>query len=410
MTPYRLNKLLSKFPLLKGVLLYLFHIYEKCVWYLFDLFFVRYIKIYPSAFKAPQKIRSVLHISNLSHKPYMLSRLMRKKGLESSYLVIHPEAGWLQVGKKGYDYSIPWTISSSLFRPFINIYYLWKVMRHYDVIHYHFVSFLTSDGCEMSYLEKMGKIIAVHFRGCDLRQKSINMKLNPELNCCQECDYPPGTCERPVQFQRIAIARKYADLLFVTTPDLLDFLPESEHIPFIAPYGMNIDTIEPAPKNEGVFRVVTSSNHHGVDGTEYVRQAVEKLKEEGKSIELVEVHKTPYEKALAIYKSANAYAGKLRMGYYNNSNIECMLMGIPCMSYIREKYLKNIPDCPVIITRPDTVYRNLKDYIERPKELKEIGLKGIAFVKKYHDPYGVVDMLINKYNMALQVKIPDKNN
>ena len=121
-------------------------------------------------------------------------------------------------------------------------------------------------------------------------------------------------------------------------------------------------------------------------------------------MELVEVYKIPYEKALSIYNSANVYAGKLRMGYYNNANIECMLMGIPCMSYIREEFLKNIPDCPIIITRPETIYQNLKEYIDKPEVLREIGNKGITFVNKYHDSDKIISLLVKEYNTALGKK------
>jgi hypothetical protein len=86
------------------------------------------------------------------------------------------------------------------------------------------------------------------------------------------------------------------------------------------------------------------------------------------------------------------------MGYYNNANIETMSMGIPNMSYIREEFLMSIPDCPILNTTPSTVYENLKYWIQRPEELKLIGSKGPVFVKKYHDPDLVIQMMLDRYN------------
>ena len=77
-------------------------------------------------------------------------------------------------------------------------------------------------------------------------------------------------------------------------------------------------------------------------------------------------------------------------------------MEIPCMSYIRNDFLDKIPDCPIIITRPETVYDRLKEYVFKKEELKEIGLKGKAFVQKYHDPYVVADIIINRYNSKIR--------
>ncbi|MBN1292799.1 MAG: glycosyltransferase [Candidatus Latescibacteria bacterium] len=402
MTPFHLKTFINRFPVLKNTARFFFKLYENSVWNLFTLYFKLYGRHRFFTADKPKEVRSVLHVSVLSHKPYMLSLLMRQKGLKSEYMAVHAESGWLQVGDKGYDYNIPWNMSGLIFRPFITLHFFWNIMRRYDVIHYHFASFLTYDGRELFYLKLMGKVIVVHFRGCDLRQKSENNMKNPELNCCQECEYPNGSCENEDQMLRIRLARKYADLLFVTTPDLLDFLPEAEHIPFIMPFGVDINNIEPAPRTPGTFRVVTSSNHDSVDGTKYIRNAVKRLQREGRSIELIEVHNTPYEKALSIYKSADIYAGKLLMGYYNNANIECMMMGVPCLSYIRDEFFDRIPDCPIIITRPETVYQKLCEYMDKPEDLQTAANKGIAFVKKYHDPDIILRHLIKRYNEVLQ--------
>lgn len=377
---------------------FLGRLYSGVVWFLFHPIL---LLCCGKRGKAPDRVRSVLHVSILSHKPYMLSRLMRQKGLRAEYLAIGADVGWLKLGERGYDYNIPTRLSLALFRPWIAIYYLLRVVRHFDVIHYHFISLLAPGGQELEYLKRMGKVVVFHFRGCDVRQKSVNDQLNPDLNCCQECDYPEGHCDNESQRRKIALARRYGDLLFVTTPDLLDFVPEAEHVPFVAPFGTDVEKIESPRKKNGAFRIVTSSNHDGIDGTKYTREAVKRLRDEGRAIELVEVHSTPYEEALSIYKSADVFVGRLRMGYYNNANIECMMMGIPNMSYIRDEFLESIPDCPIIVTCPENVYQRLKEYVNQPERLKDIGRKGPGFVIGYHDPDEVANKIIARYNKTL---------
>jgi len=352
-----------------------------------------------------RKIGSVLHISFISHKPYMLSRLMRDQGIYSSYLALSGERGWLKspVGK-GYDYNLPGGRLAHLIKPWLAIYYLCTVLRNYDVLHYHFLSFLSKRGYELPYLRRMGKIIVFHFRGCEARRPDVNMRLHPDLNLCQECDYPAGFCNSKNQELKLALARKYADLLFITTPDLHDCLPQAEHIPFIAPYGIDLNAITPAPRDDGVFRIVTSSNHHALDGTRYVREAVQQLRREGNKIELVEVHKTPYQQALAIYKSADVYVGKLRLGYYNNAIIECMAMGVPCMCYIRKDFLKDIEDSSIIVTRPENVYKHLTEYINKPEKLEALGKQGPDFVEKHHAPEYIFKLLFQRYYESCEKK------
>jgi hypothetical protein len=360
-------------------------------WYRFVHFFRRH-----------DEVKSVLHISLLSSKQYMLSRLLRDHGKKAHFLALN--TGIENRLLIGYDYDIPYGVSP-LKRKLLEIRYLWTVLARHDVIHFHFNALLSlDDGWELEYLKKMKKVIVFHFRGCDLRQKSINMSKNPEVNCCMDCDYPEGSCDNDYQRMRISKAVNNGDLFFVTTPDLRDFFSEAEHVPFISPYGIDFDGVIPAPKEKGIFRIVTSSNHPAVDGLQYLRQAVSRLQGEGFKIEYVEVVKKPLAEALSLYKSADLYAGKLLMGYYNNANIETMLMGVPNMSYIREEYLSAIPDCPIIIAGPDNIYEKLKEWVQKPEELKKIGEKCPSFIRKYHNSDKIIEHMIDRYNEVFREK------
>jgi len=351
--------------------------------------------------KRPRRLRSVIHVSLTSHKQYMLSRLLRRRGIKSAFLAVNTsKADRLGIGN---DYRIPIDMPA-LRRKLYSMWLLFTVLSRYDVIHYHFNAFLFEDAYDLYFLKRLGKFIVIHFRGCDLRCRSVNFAKNPALNVCQECDYPEGSCDSPYQRARIEFARQYGDLFFVTTPDLLDFFEAAEHMPFTAPVEVDFASIPPLPKSEGVFRVVTSSNHPGLDGVAHIRSAIERLRAEGYPVELLEVIRKPYREVIAAYKSADLFAGKLLMGYYNNANIETMMMGVPNISYIREEYLHKIEPCPIIIARPDTFYDTLKDWLGKPEKLKEIGLQGPAFVARNHSPDIIIDMMIERYNEMISAR------
>lgn len=348
----------------------------------------------------PAAVRSVLQFSIISHKPYMLSRVLRRQGVKSEYFALNvgPKKGILDIG---YDYAMAAQLEPGR-RRLLEVFYLWTVLARYDVIHSHFKTLLSHTGWEFKFLRRLGKVIVFHYRGCDIRYRSLNMRLQPILNCCQECEYPIGSCDTEYQRSQVALTTKYGDLFFVTTPDLADFVPRAEHIPFIQPMGVDLAAIEPAPRAASVFRVVTSSNHPGIDGTRFIQAAVQRLRDEGRAIELVEIRNLPYREALAIYKSADVFVGKLRMGYYNNANIETMMLGVPNMSHIRDEYRSLVPDSPIIPTTPDQVYDRLSYYIDRPEELRAIGARGPAFVRAHHDPDRIGKRLIDRYNEALR--------
>ena len=348
-------------------------------------------------------VRSVCHVSLVSHKQFMLSRLARAHGIRGTFVAVNTSAdAHLQIG---FDYEIP-AGTHPLWRYLRGAWCLWRVLAWHDVVHYHFNAFLLDRDTELGYLRRMGKVVVVHYRGCDVRCRSINMERNPGLNVCQECDYPVGSCDTDHQRRKIGVGRVHADVRFVTTPDLLEFAEGAEHLPFIAPYGFDPQRIVPAPKPPGVFRVVTSSNHPALDGVRFVREAVRRLAEEGVAIELVEVFRTPFSEALALYRSADLYCGKLRMGYYNNANIESLMLGVPNMCYIREAFLAGIPDSPIICARPDNVYERLKEWVGKPDELKRLGALGPDFVRRHHDPDRVMVHMLARYNEALERKAP----
>ncbi len=69
------------------------------------------------------------------------------------------------------------------------------------------------------------------------------------------------------------------------------------------------------------------------------------------------------------------------------------------------EFLKRIPDCPIIIAKPENIYEKIKEWLEKREDLQKIGALGPAFVKKYHDPDKIIEMMIEKYNEAFSKKL-----
>lgn len=346
--------------------------------------------------------RSIAHISIISHQQFILTREIRNVGRRSAFVALNTSDDHrLNIG---FDYGIPANLEGRR-RNLRQFYLLWFVLARYDVIHYHFNAFLIgNEGAELPYLKRMGKVIVFHFRGCDVRSRSVNTARFPDLNVCQECDYPVGSCDTDFQRTKLRRVREFGDLFFATTPDLVALFDGAEHIPFISPTLINFETIETDQKAPGVFRIVTSSNHPGLDGVRFIREAVTKLQDQGYPVELVEICREKYFKTLSIYKSADLYVGKLRMGYYNNANIETMLMGVANVSYINEEFADIAPDCPIICARPENVYDKIKHCLDNLDELREIAGRGPDFVRNHHGPDVVIRRMLERYDDAFQRK------
>ena len=95
------------------------------------------------------------------------------------------------------------------------------------------------------------------------------MNMHPEYNICENCDYKPHICELPITHTRRKLAKQFADIVFVTTPDMKDFLSDAIHFPFFSP----VDDIQPPeidPRelwpNRSGFKIVHATNHPGTKG------------------------------------------------------------------------------------------------------------------------------------------------
>jgi len=343
-----------------------------------------------------KKPHGVLHISTVTHQPYLITRHLRAQGFNADFLA--KGEGWLSYNEEGWDFNMNRTRLPGPIRFLYEFWQAWALYPRYEIIHSHFLQMIGSGFWELPFLKRMGKKVVFHFRGDDIRRKKMNLQLNPGLNCCQECDYPEEYCEDRRRDFLAQKARRYGNLFLVTTPDLNDFFPEATHFPFMLPELPG--QIPPLRRKEHLgtpSKILHLTNHEGIDGTNYLVKAANRLREEGYEVELIIPQKVPFQEILRMYPEVDISVGKLRMGYYANAQIESMYFGIPTMCYIRKSFLEKIPDCPIINVRPETLYDKLKYCLDHPDEMMARGRRGPEFVRKYHSGDLLAKRLIDLY-------------
>jgi len=181
---------------------------EKFVFHIINLSILPFAKIFINKKPSTTNLR-VLHVSLMTTKPYIIVKNLRKFGIKASYLAIG--SSWLKVGEKGADFVFVPYYNKPYLKALKESFLLWKMIRDFDIFHFHYNVTLNTDFWDLKFIKWMEKKIIFHFRGCDIRQKEINMKKN-KINCCMECDYPKGACENSFRYKKIALAKKYGDL------------------------------------------------------------------------------------------------------------------------------------------------------------------------------------------------------
>lgn len=321
---------------------------------------------------------SVLHISYMGHIPYQSVRILREYGVRADYLAVGHSQVWSLSDFQMRDTGFP------LFTPFREFWMVWTVVARYAIVHSHFMVTATRTGWELPLLKRMGRKLVIHYRGCEIRDREKNMAAHPAINICQECDYNPWPCKAPHNIARRALAVEHGDAHLVTTPDLLEFAPPAEHMPFFAPSVMT--PMAPGPATDRAFRIVHATNHQGIEGTRHIRAAIDALRAKGFSIDFQFFQGSRHQDVLAALAGADLAIGKMKMGYYANAQIESMAAGVPTVTYVREEFrTPALEQSGFIFATLDTLESVLSHYLSNPAALAEKRTAARRSILALHD-------------------------
>ena len=118
--------------------------------------------------------------------------------------------------------------------------------------------------------------------------------------------------------------------------------------------------------------------------------------------ELVIVENCPREEALRRYAEADVLVDQVRIGWYGGLAMEAMSMGVPVVAYLDAGNLLLIPaamraELPVVNASPDTLPAVLARLLDSPAERRELGERGMAFVRHWHHPVKIARRMLELY-------------
>jgi glycosyltransferase involved in cell wall biosynthesis len=278
---------------------------------------------------------------------FWISRAQRKLGHRSDFAVFRPSIFCFPADFVLRDEKGDWTRTKKFL-------FLLKCMRDYDIFHFHSESIFAAEFKDITLLKKLGKKVIFHFHGSDIRGK----KMHPKI--------------------------KLADARLVSTPDLLQYVPDGIWIP--QPIDLEYWKPEPVDKSKENVTIIHAPTHRKISGTDFIISAVEDLKKEGYKVELSLIERKPYESLKEYYQKGDIFMDKVTIGIYGTFAVEGMALKKPVCVFIKDELLPSYPqELPVINTCPENLKQNLKKLIEDENLRKELGEKGRAYVEKYHD-------------------------
>lgn len=138
-------------------------------------------------------------------------------------------------------------------------------------------------------------------------------------------------------------------------------------------------------------RIVHAPNHRDYKGTEFLFAAVERLQEEGLSIELIILEKVQNDRVKEIMRDADILADQFINTGYGLAAVEGMASGLAVVGNLDLEFRTRIfrryaflDECPIVSSPPERLADTLRTLVTNPALRKTLGMAGRHYVEKYH--------------------------
>jgi glycosyltransferase involved in cell wall biosynthesis len=171
--------------------------------------------------------------------------------------------------------------------------------------------------------------------------------------------------------------------VFVTTPDLIDDLPQATLLPGVVRSG----EWPPGPPVPGGSppRVLHAPSKDWTKGAALVDAACEPLDRAG-VISYRRLHGIPRSRLPDEFHRADIVIDQLVMGSFGTQALEAMSCGRVVVAHVSEAPLRRLPaEPPVVRATPDTLEEVLRGLVADPERLNPLGLAGRDYVERHHD-------------------------
>jgi len=265
-------------------------------------------------------------------------------------------------------------------------------LRDYDAFHFHFGGTFFPDKGDLDILHKAGKKMVVHHHGSDARILSAARKNNPYVKV------KPYWTEEKIRENQTKLS-KYINHAIAIDHEIESYMKDYYKETHVIPNIVDIHKLQPDyPAVKQTPLIVHAPTNINLKGTEFVLDAVNKLKNKGVSFEFKLIKGLDHSETMELLSKADIVIDQLRIGAVGYLGLEAMALGKPVICYIREDLVDKYPDeFPIVNANPNNITEVLENVISTPAEWKGLGMRGRLYVEKYHSAENVVQQYIDLY-------------
>ena len=203
---------------------------------------------------------------------------------------------------------------------------------------------------------------------------------------------------------------KWAEAIFVSTPDLYDFVPKSA---ILIPQAISMDYLQRFTVNERQFgdcgkdpititHAIHSEKGRRTKGSEIIIDAIEKLNERGLKIDFRFFIGKEHDFILREIAQADIHIDQMHYGWHGTISAEAMALGTPAMCYIRPDLEEFGENMPIFRADKSNLVERLEQLIQDVGLRKQLSAEGRKYVAKVHDAPQVAKKIWGFYNIKFK--------
>lgn len=266
------------------------------------------------------------------------------------------------------------------------------IVSFYDLFHFHYASSLLPDYADLEVISKKGKPMIMHHWGNDVR---FHEQAKSKNAYAYTGDSPPD----PVIDKRLRQMTTYIKEAIVQDEEVRAYVQPYYEKVHVVPIAIDLRRFPPVYVSVEKKKplIIHAPTNPAFKGTSSIEQAIGQLKE-AFDFEYRRIEHMNHEQAATLYRQADIVVDQVLCGSYGLFSVEAMALGKPVLAFIRPDLVARFPaELPIVNTHPEMVSDNLQLLLEQPQLRYELGVRGRAYVEKYHDCQRVVRQLLEIY-------------
>lgn len=178
---------------------------------------------------------------------------------------------------------------------------------------------------------------------------------------------------------------------FVSTPDLLDYLPDAHWLPLVV--DTSIWTPKATPLERPVPVIVHAPSNTALKGTQEVEAVLVPLHEKG-LVEYRRIQGVPPSQVGDLLADADVVIDQLLLGGYGVLACEGAALGRVVVGHLGDRVREAIPgDVPIIEANPDDLGTVIERILDERDAARDAAARGPEFIAAFHDGHRSAEVL-----------------